>query len=113
MAPPNGEGDGLLAFVWSNCANQQISFIVRLTNTIPLNATLSTYGAKSYAGGYLGGLSDGGVASAHGTTTVTLTVYLFGPISPNAIIDSISGNVTALDPGTGQAISLSTPFVAH
>lgn len=100
-----------LATVWSNCASQPISFTVGLKN---LNVTISTYGKTSYVTGRFlgcnGELTCFVSASAYGTTTVSLEIYFDTAVSPNAIILSSTGNLTAFDPRTGQIISSSVSF---
>jgi hypothetical protein len=101
-----------LSMSWSNCANQLIQFDITYGNT--LYVTISTYGQVSTVGGYLGSaglLPEPSSVAAHSTVTVTLPIVGYaGNVSPNAIVQSVLGTLTATDPTTGQAISIPTNF---
>jgi hypothetical protein len=116
-----------LSMVWKNCSNQQISFKVRLYNFTSspffgiaksvfgnLNVTTTVLGTTSQVWGNLGGCvsSSCGVVRAYGVVTEDFSIQFPGGISPNAIVASISGSATALDPVTGQPLSPSTAFTA-
>jgi hypothetical protein len=108
--------NSFLVTVWTNCSDQQISFSVHLSplsilTPYGLNATISTYGKISYIIGDLRNYPPTlSVVTAHSNTTVSLQVYFTQAYSPNAIIESVSGNVTAIDPVTGQALSSPVAF---
>ena len=102
----SGETLAGLSTVWSNCSIQYIMF--NLSGS--LIVTVSTYGTISHFSAYLGAcVGSCGTVDGGASTTVSLPFYP-QPQSPNSIIESISGNITATDPATGQAISLPTDF---
>lgn len=102
-----------MSTVWSNCSNQQISFDISAGSGIyTLDLTVSTYGVISHVPASLA--SIGGVVDPHATTTVKLGIFISpsDEISPNAIIEGFSGQLTATDPASGQAISPTAVFTS-
>jgi hypothetical protein len=114
----NGQTIPELVSTWTNCSSQSIQFAVHAS---PLTIVLNTYGNTSKITGelcnsYCGAGCPAGQCtfnvSAHSQTTLTISISTNGLISPNTQILHINGNITAIDPVTGQAISTLETFAA-
>jgi hypothetical protein len=96
-----------LFFTWSNCSKQPLQFYVE---TSPLTMTLLTYGQTSTMTAELSNY-DASSVPASATSTRGFALSFFN-LSPNAVVQSVKGNVTATDPVTAQGISTTTSFIA-
>jgi hypothetical protein len=122
-----------LQVIWKNCASQSIQFVFGG----PLKVTTSTYGQMqvlngtimggdntmlaiqaAYTGCTANGYAIAGFSQCQTSVgpasevTVLLPIVLPGSSSPNAVVISISGSLSATDPRTHQAISLPFSFSA-
>jgi len=104
---------GLVSLSWRSCVGQEIRFDV---GPSPVLVSLLAYGKTSIYRGYIYNYESGNStpavfdAPADGTTISSLPAYVYFAYGPNAVVQWVSGNATAFDPGTGQAISLTASF---
>ncbi|MDA4117321.1 MAG: hypothetical protein OK455_03145 [Thaumarchaeota archaeon] len=122
-----------LQLTWKNCSAQNISFDL----AGPLQITASTQGQEQsfngtvfgpdstnlayeadYTGCTVNGYTVQGASRCEASVgpgsevIITLPILLPASVSPNALVTGVSGNFTATDPVTGQAISQPTSFGA-
>lgn len=109
--PVNAQEPGSLSMVWSNCAAQSIKFAVgQSANEIVLS--MFAYGKATQYAGYIYNYAPSYFSPevftvpADGTVTTTLPVYVYNTYSANAVVQWVSGPVVAIDPNTGQTISV-------
>jgi hypothetical protein len=107
---PVGVTDQGLTTVWSNCGNQETSFVA---GSPSVNVTILAYGKTSFVSGSIVSVCPTlgcGSVGPHGIATVVLPLLLPLGTSSNAVVERISGNLTAADPVTGQAVSATDNF---
>jgi hypothetical protein len=107
---PVGVTDQGLTTVWSNCGNQETSFVAGSSS---VNVTILAYGEASFVSGSVVSVCPTfgcGSVRPHGTVTVALPLLLPSGTSPNAVVERVSGNLTAADPVTGKAVSATDNF---
>lgn len=95
---------------WKNCTSQEVQFTLDVS---ALNVTISTFGSSSTVQGYLG-QAPGTVYSVQpgGQSGVILPIEFTKSVSPNALVQQVSGSVAANDPVTKQALSIQNNFTA-
>jgi hypothetical protein len=94
---------------WADCSSQSFQFRPYQTSDVPLKVGMEAYSQTNQYLAYLdymGSPTNIFTVPAGGTTQVSLPVYVEQSYSPNARVLWVAGNVTAYDPGTGQAISM-------
>jgi len=94
--------------VWQNCTSQEVQFTLEVT---ALTVTITTFGNSSTVQGYLG-QAPGTVYSVQpgGQSGVVLPIKFTTSVSPNALVEHVSGSVVADDPVTKQALSTQNDF---
>ena len=109
----NQENPMRLIMVWGNCSGQTLSFNVAVAPSYSsIQVEISTYGKNSTVLAYLENCPSYSCTrvEADGNVTLALPIITVSILSPNAIFERVSGNLTAIDPISGLAISSTKHF---